>query len=60
MIREWRATLLGNGVSVSTAAKAYRFPRAVLMTAAEEDRILLRNPCRVGARGMKSLLSARY
>jgi Phage integrase, N-terminal SAM-like domain len=32
MIREWRATLLGNGVSVSMAAKAYRLLRAVLMT----------------------------
>lgn len=26
MVREWRATLLSKGVSVSTAAKAYRFP----------------------------------
>ena len=51
MIREWRATLLGNGVSVSTAAKAYRFLRAVLMTAAEEDKILPRNPCRVRGAG---------
>lgn len=51
MIREWRATLLGNGVSVSTAAKAYRFFRAVLMTAAEEDKILPRNPCRVRGAG---------
>lgn len=49
MIREWRATLLGNGVSVSVAAKAYRLLRAVLMTAVEEDKIILRNPCR--ARG---------
>ena len=51
MIREWRATLLGNGVSVSTAAKAYRFLRAVLMTAAEEDKILPLNPCRVRGAG---------
>jgi integrase len=51
MIREWRATLLGNGVSVSTAAKAYRFLRAVLMTAAEEDKILSRNPCRIRGAG---------
>ena len=34
MIREWRATLLGSGVSVSAAAKACRLLRAVLMTAA--------------------------
>ena len=51
MIREWRATLLSKGVSVSTAAKAYRFLRAVLMTAAEEDKILPRNPCRVRGAG---------
>lgn len=51
MVREWRATLLSKGVSVSTAAKAYRFLRAVLMTAAEEDKILARNPCRVRGAG---------
>jgi Phage integrase, N-terminal SAM-like domain len=39
MIREWRATLLANGVSVSVAAKAYRLLRAILMTAVEDDRI---------------------
>ena len=51
MVREWRATLLAEGVSVSTAAKAYRFLRAVLMTAAEEDKILPRNPCRIRGAG---------
>ena len=51
MIREWRAALLGNGVSVSVAAKAYRFLRAVLMTATEEDMILTRNPCRIKGAG---------
>jgi integrase len=51
MIREWRATLLGKGVSVSMAAKAYRLLRAVLMTAVEEDKILLRNPCRIRGAG---------
>jgi integrase len=50
-IREWRATLLGNGVSVSVAAKAYRLLRAVLMTAVEEDKILPRNPCRIHGAG---------
>jgi integrase len=29
------------------AAKAYRLLRAVLMTAVDEDRILVRNPCRI-------------
>ncbi|GAA0607874.1 hypothetical protein GCM10010174_26380 [Kutzneria viridogrisea] len=47
MVREWRANLLGNGVSETMAAKAYRLLRAVLNTAVEEDRILPRNPCKV-------------
>jgi integrase len=47
MIREWRAKLLGNGVSVSMAAKAYRLLRAVLMTAVNEDELLRKNPCRI-------------
>ncbi|MBO4159546.1 tyrosine-type recombinase/integrase [Micromonospora antibiotica] len=47
MVRDWRAELLGNGVSVSMAAKAYRLLRAVLMTAVKEDMILPRNPCRI-------------
>ncbi|MFD8558319.1 tyrosine-type recombinase/integrase [Streptosporangium canum] len=51
MIRQWRADLLGNGVSVSMAAKAYRLLRAVLMTAAEEDHIIPRNPCRIRGAG---------
>jgi len=51
MIREWRAALLSNGVSVSIAAKAYRLLRAVLMTAVEEDKILTRNPCRIRGAG---------
>ena len=50
MIRQWRATLLGDGVSVSVAAKAYRLLRAVLMTATE-DRIIPRNPCRIRGGG---------
>src|ERR1022692_2586927 len=51
MIREWRTELLGNGVSVSMAAKAYRLLRAVLMTATEEDKILPVNPCRIRGAG---------
>jgi integrase len=46
-IREWRAKLLASGVSTTTAAKAYRLLRAVLMTAVREDRILPRNPCQI-------------
>jgi integrase len=51
MIRDWRAALLGAGVSTTMAAKAYRLLRAVLMTAVEEDKILTRNPCRVRGAG---------
>ncbi len=50
MVREWRAILLGNGVSVSATAKAYRLLHAVLMTAAD-DRIIPRNPCRIRGAG---------
>jgi integrase len=51
MIREWRADLIRAGVSVSVSAKAYRFLRAVLMTAVEDDKILSRNPCRIRGAG---------
>jgi integrase len=51
MIRQWRATLLASGVSQTQTAKAYRLLRAVLMTAVDEDRIILRNPCRVKGAG---------
>jgi integrase len=50
VVREWRAALLADGVSVSAAAKAYRLLRAVLMTAAD-DRIIPRNPCRIRGAG---------
>ncbi|MBB4687410.1 tyrosine-type recombinase/integrase [Amycolatopsis jiangsuensis] len=46
-IRQWRADRLAAGVSESVTAKAYRLLRAVLNTAAEEDKIIQRNPCRV-------------
>jgi len=49
-VREWRATLLGAGVSQTATAKAYRLLRAILMTAAE-DRIIARNPCRIRGGG---------
>lgn len=47
LIREWRAKLLAKGLSTTTAAKAYRVLRAILMTAVKEDRILPRNPCQI-------------
>jgi integrase len=49
-IREWRAGLLSAGASESETAKAYRFLRAVLMTAAD-DRVIPRNPCRIRGAG---------
>jgi Phage integrase, N-terminal SAM-like domain len=51
MIREWRASLLADGVSVSMVAKSYRLLRAVLTTAVDEDKILPRNPCRIRGAG---------
>jgi integrase len=51
LVREWRAEMLSKGRSVSTAAKAYRLLRAVLMTATNEDHILPRNPCRIPGAG---------
>lgn len=54
VVREWRASLLARGVSVTMAAKAYRLLRAVLMTAAEEDKILPHNPCRLRGAGSEN------
>lgn len=59
MIREWRAVLLDQGVSVSTAAKAYRLLRAVLTTAVDEDKILSGNPCRIRGAGTSERPSGR-
>ena len=50
MVRDWRAQILGNGASESEAAKAYRFLRAVLMTAVD-DLIIPRNPCHIRGAG---------
>ena len=50
-VREWRATLLNGGVSVSVTAKAYRLLRAIMTTAVEEDKILPRNPCQIRKAG---------
>jgi integrase len=47
VVREWRATLLSTGLSQTMTAKAYRLLRAVLMTAAVEDRLITRNPCQL-------------
>ena len=54
LVRDWRAELLGNGVSASMTAKAYRLLRAVLMTAVNEDHILPANPCRIPGAGIET------
>ncbi|HET9142547.1 tyrosine-type recombinase/integrase, partial [Actinophytocola sp.] len=46
VVRAWRAWLLENGRSQSTAAKAYRLLRAIMNTALDDGRIK-RNPCRI-------------
>ena len=58
MVREWRASLLADGVSLSATAKAYRLLRAVLMTATE-DRIIPPTRAASGARETRSPPSAR-
>src|SRR5580700_4270930 len=47
-VRRWRKTLLAEGVSAVTVAKAYRLLKAVLNTAAD-DGAIKRNPCRIKA-----------
>jgi integrase len=55
LVREWRASLLDRGASPLQVAKAYRLLHAVLATAADEDRLIRSNPCRVrGASAEKS------
>jgi integrase len=46
MVRSWRQGLMDGGVGASTVAKAYRFLRAVLNTAFD-DEVIRRNPCRI-------------
>ena len=45
-IRRWRKNLLDGGVSVATAAKAYRLLKAIMNTAVD-DGLIRRNPCRI-------------
>ncbi|MEV8606868.1 tyrosine-type recombinase/integrase [Amycolatopsis sp. NPDC051373] len=47
LVRQWRSDRLMAGVSESVTAKSYRLLRAILNTAVDEDKILVRNPCRV-------------
>jgi integrase len=54
MVRQRRSDLLRVGVSESMAAKAYRLLRAVLMTAATEDKMISRNPCQIRGAGLEN------
>jgi integrase len=54
MVRKWRSDLLRAGVSQSMTAKAYRLLRAVLMTAATEDKMIPRNPCQIRGAGLEN------
>jgi integrase len=54
MVRTWRSNLLRAGVSESMAAKAYRLLRAILMTAATEDKMISRNPCQIRGAGLEN------
>lgn len=54
IVRKWRSDLLRAGVSESMTAKAYRLLRAVLMTAATEDKMIPRNPCQIRGAGTEN------
>jgi hypothetical protein len=62
-VRRWRKKRLDAGPEVKrpfgpvTVAKAYRLLHAILETAAEEDRIIRRNPCHIEGRARKSQMS---
>ncbi len=49
-MRRWRKTLLDDGVSTITMAKAYRLLKAILNTALD-DGVIRRNPCRIKGAG---------
>jgi integrase len=51
-VRRWRKTLLDDGVSTITMAKAYRLLKAILNTALD-DGVIRRNPCRIKGAGQE-------
>ena len=51
-VRRWRKKLLDDGVSAVTAAKAYRFLKAIFATATD-DGMIRRNPCRIKGAGQE-------
>ena len=60
LIREWRATLLRNGVSVSITAKAYRLLRAILMQPSRKITSWLETPAASVAREASKPRSGRF
>jgi len=53
-VRRWRSRMLGEGVSASMVAKAYRLLRAILNTAVDHDELIRRNPCRIAGAGSET------
>ena len=58
-VRRWRSRMLGEGVSASMVAKAYRLLRAILNTAVDHDELIRRNPCRLRVRAARRPTSGR-
>ncbi|MEV6210617.1 site-specific integrase [Kitasatospora sp. NPDC051914] len=46
-VRSWRSAMLEAEIGAATVAKSYRVLRAILNTAADEDGLIERNPCRI-------------
>ncbi|MEV6604742.1 tyrosine-type recombinase/integrase [Kutzneria sp. NPDC051319] len=53
MVRRWRMDMLKDRVGATTVAKVYRFLRAVLNTAVDDDELIRRNPCRIKGAGQE-------
>jgi integrase len=52
-IRRWRKSLLDDGASTVTTAKAYRLLKAIFNTAVD-DGLIRRNPCRIKGAGQEA------
>ncbi|MCE7011515.1 site-specific integrase [Kibdelosporangium philippinense] len=50
-VRKWRKALLESGVGEVTVAKAYRFLKAVMNTALDDDKLIKSNPCTIKKAG---------
>lgn len=52
-VRRWRKSLLDDGISTVTTAKAYRLLKAIFNTAVD-DGLIRRNPCRIKGAGQET------